>query len=523
MARQWFGVVALVATLVLMNGPAALAQKAVLRVGLSAGDVGTLDPHRSGATQTVAITNAIFNGLVRFRPGSANPADIEPDLATSWETSKDGLTWTFRLRRGVQFHRGYGELTAEDVVYSLKKAADPKRSAFASDYAAIESVEALDRYTVRIRLKERVPSLLGLLANYHGGMILSKKAAEELGDRFALNPVGTGPFAFAEYAPQQYVRLVRHEAYFRGRPQVDEIVYRFMPDVRSRQAAFQAGELDVIEGLREQWWVDEMSRDRTAVVDVIGPGEMRTLHFNMSIKPLDDLRVRQAIAYAINLDELMTFIGKKVTIPAPSPVPPGYLGYTSDLPRYPYSLERARQLLAEAGYPNGLNLGRVVITEYDSLRRPMEVLQEQLRRAGITFDLQVVDHPTFHSLIRQNVSALVLYGAARFPVADIYLSQFYHSSAIVGKPTAVTNFSHYGEVIPGIDGLIEQARAEVDPQRQVQLWQQAQRRIMTDLPAYPLYVLQLVLVRKPYVQLGYQPESSLALFYEFNERTALRR
>lgn len=269
--------------------------------------------------------------------------------------------------------------------------------------------------------------------------------------------------------------------------------------------------------------MDEIGRDRSAVVDVIGPGEMRTLHFNMSIKPLDDLRVRQAIAHAIDVDELMAFIGKKVTIPAPSPVPPGYLGYTADLPRYPHSVETARALLARAGYPSGLRLGRVVITEYDSLRRPMEVLQEQLRRAGITFELQVVDHPTFHSLIRQNVSALVLYGAARFPVADFYLSQFYHFRSIVGKPTAVTNFSHYGEVIPGVDALIEQARTQLDPQEQVRLWQQAQQRIMTDLPAYPLYVLQLVLVRKPYVELGYEPESSLTLFYEFTERTALRR
>lgn len=234
MLRRWAAVILLAVTVALLVGPAGLAQRAVLRVGLSAGDAGTLDPHRSGATQTVAITNAIFNGLVRFRPGSANLADIEPDLATSWETSSDGLTWTFYLRRGVQFHRGYGELTAQDVVYSLQKAADPKRSAFSTDYAALESVEALNDYAVRIRFKERIPSVLGILANYHGGMILSKKAAEELGDRFALNPVGTGPFAFQEYAPQQYVRLVRHDAFFRGRPQVEEIVYRFMPDVRSR-------------------------------------------------------------------------------------------------------------------------------------------------------------------------------------------------------------------------------------------------------------------------------------------------
>lgn len=318
-----------------------------------------------------------------------------------------------------------------------------------------------DRYTVRITLARPVPAVqvLGVLTDYQGGMIVSKKAVEEFGDNFRMNPIGTGPFQLAEYVPRQYVRLVRNEQYFRGVPQIEEIVYRFMPDLRSRELAFRAGKLDVMEGLREQWWVEDIQQMPGIVVDVVGPGEMRTLHYNMSRPPFNDIRVRQAISYLINRDEIVEIIGPSVTVPAYSPVPPGYMAHTDDVERYDYNPEKAKQLLAEAGYPNGLNIGPVIISEVQPLLVPMQIIQEQLARHGVTMDLQVVDHQTFHDRIRQNMSNMVLYGAARFPTPDQYLTQFYHSASTVGKPTAVTNFSHYGSVIQGVDHLIDMAYA----------------------------------------------------------------
>ena len=179
------------AALAAAAGPAA-AQEKVLRVGAQATDIGTLDPHRTSATHEKGPIGWMFGGLVRFPPGSANPEKIEGDLAESWQHSPDGLVWSFRLRKGVQFHRGYGEATSEDVVHSLKRAADPKRSSFSAAYAQIDKVEASGPYAVKITLKSSVPSLLGLLANYHGGMIVSRKADQELGDGFKLKPVGFG-------------------------------------------------------------------------------------------------------------------------------------------------------------------------------------------------------------------------------------------------------------------------------------------------------------------------------------------
>jgi peptide/nickel transport system substrate-binding protein len=148
-----------------------------LRVGLPASDVGTLDPHRATATQDKGTVVWAFSGLVRFPPGSADPALLEPDLAERWEISPDGLTFTFHLRRGAAFHHGFGEVTAEDAAFSLRRAADRQASSFASDYAALAGVEVIDPHTLRVSFKEPVPLALGLFANYHGGNVVSRRAA----------------------------------------------------------------------------------------------------------------------------------------------------------------------------------------------------------------------------------------------------------------------------------------------------------------------------------------------------------
>src|SRR4051794_9934314 len=171
---------AAVAAFVLASASA--VAETTLNVGMSAADVSQLDPYRATTTQDKPLTSWLYNGLVRFRPGSASLETLEPDLAERWESTPDKLTWTFHLRKGVKFHGDYGQLTADDVVFSLKRAADSKTSSFSADYASIESVEALDPSTVRVKLKQAVPFFLGLVTNYHGGNIVSKKAVEKLGD-----------------------------------------------------------------------------------------------------------------------------------------------------------------------------------------------------------------------------------------------------------------------------------------------------------------------------------------------------
>jgi len=502
-------------------------QEKVLTIAFDAADLKTLDPHFAAATMDRAVVDMIFNGLVRYKPGDITV--FEPDLAERWEVSEDGLVWTFHLRQGVMCHP-WGdnpayELTSEDVVYSLQKSADPARSAYAGEYAGM-TFEAVDKYTVQIRLEKPLSEALMLpkVADYAGGFIVCKKAVEDLGDEaFKTHPVGTGPFMFEEYLPGQKVVLVKNEDYFRGAPKLDKVVVRYIPSVSAREAGLDTSELDIIEGPPEQPWVEKMRAKAETVVDIFGPGETAVLHWNMSKEPLDNLKVRRALDYCISRDEVRAAIGEAISAPLCSPVPPVLAGGMTCEEvgplRYDQDIDKAKALLAEAGYPDGFDLGDVVISERAEYLLPMQNIQAQLRRCGIDFNLKVVDHPSMHTLIRQDVNPIVLYVAWR-PNADVFLTRFYHSDSIVvtGKKPD-TNFSH----IDIIDALIEAAREELDPARQASYWKAAQLMILNYNAAYPLYIKQFVYARKPYVDYGYELKSTLALYPQINELTDIKR
>src|SRR3990172_4895467 len=211
-----------------------------LRPRPNAPHVGSLDPHFATTTQDRSLVDMVFNGLIRYKPGDG--AVFEADLATALPTPKaEGgkQVWTFQLRKGEMCHPTDGvpsyELTGEDVLYSLQKAADKNRSAYAADYTGM-TVEAPDAHTVRITLDKALSPVLFFpkVANYSGGLVVCKRAAEKLGAAgMKTRPVGTGPFMFRSYSPQERIQLVANPAYFRGRPQLDGVDFRYMPDISS--------------------------------------------------------------------------------------------------------------------------------------------------------------------------------------------------------------------------------------------------------------------------------------------------
>ncbi len=265
---------------------AAIAAQTELRVGAASADIGNLDPHFASSTSDRTLVAWIYGGLVRFAPGSTDPSSIEGDLAESWEASSDNLVWTFKLHPGVQWQHGYGEVTADDVVFSLQKSADPKRSAFATDYKAIKSVEAVDPHTVRITLANPVPSLLGLLTNYSGGFIISKKAYEERGEGFTRNPVGFGPFQFESVDR-------------RGCEQVSPKDYCGAPRSRGNLCFLNAAagetspsrqEIDVAAGTTDRAGT---ANERCGRQDrYLRSARRQIIHLNRNQKPFDDIRVR---------------------------------------------------------------------------------------------------------------------------------------------------------------------------------------------------------------------------------------
>ena len=496
----------------------AQANKTVLNVGMAAQDIGRLDPNYATTTIDLVLVNWMFNGLVRFKPGSMNPETIEPDLAERWESTPDKLTWTFHLRKNVKFHGDYGTLTADDVVFSLKRAADSKTSSFSGDYASIDTVEAVDPLTVRVKLKQAVPFFLGLVTNYHGGNVVSRKAVEKLGDNFRLNPVGTGPFRFESYKPNESVVFVANKDYFRGAPKIDRIVYHLIPADSARDLAFTSGELDIVYGRQDQKWAERFKKEPGVIVDVLRPAELGLLHLNMTVKPLDDKRVRQAIAHAINRQQIVNFKGDLTADLPVSVVPAGYLGTDAKAPLAAYDVAKAKALLKEAGFPNGITV-KAIQSTLPSMLNTAQILQAQLKLAGIDLQLETVDHQTFHANIRKDLSGAVYYTAARFPVADVPLTQFFHSRSIVGTPTAVVNFSHCAVA----DKEIDAARSEPDLAKQKELWATAQRKILEEVCAVPLFEQLQVWAHKSNIDYGYKLVDAIHLGPQITELTTKKK
>lgn len=505
---------------------AAQAKDQILKYAIKHADLGSLYPHRAYSDQDTLISEMIFNGLLRYEPGNRSVDSIEGDLAEEVPVPKilsDGRQeWVFKLRRGVMFQPYAGkpgyEVTSEDILFSFKKAADPKYASYASDYNGM-TFEAPDKYTFKVIVEKPVSKIIFLpyFSNTYGGQIICKKAFEEKGyDWYKTHPIGTGPFMFKSYTPREKVVLVKHEKYYRGVPRLKQVEVMFMPNLSSRELALQKGEIDVAWGIREQTWIEKMEKFKNVKVCVVGSNEPYILHFNMSMPPIDKLKVRQAIAYALDRDQFIAFKGPSVTTymlsAAPAGVIPGGLTreeVTKAGLLYKHDIKKAKQLLAEAGYPNGFTL-TLHTTTNPAFANTWPLIAAQLKKVGIILKFKPCDHPTWHTMIRKNLNPLVFYGGGRAN-PHLILSQRYHSDAIVvtGKKP-ITNFSHIGAVdadgdgkIDNIDALIYAARVEPDADKQIKLWKEAQIKLLKWVVSYPLYRQKSAFATKPNFEWGH--------------------
>jgi peptide/nickel transport system substrate-binding protein len=501
----------------------------VLKFAVHTSSLGSLDPHMVRGSEDYTYVDVVFNSLIRYVPGDL--ARLEPDIADSIPTFvlRNGRqVWTVHLKKGVFFHPGPATpayaLTADDVIFSLEKMADPDFSSASGEYAGM-TFKKLDDHTLEIILDKPVSPLFFLpkIANHRGGAIVSRKAFQAGGyEGFMAHPVGTGPFMFQRYEPNQVCVFKAHERYFRGTPKLAGVEMYFIPDNDTREAAFRNGDMDLVLGVGEPGWIERMEQVPKSVVDVFGPGYTGLFHFNASIEPLNDIRVREAISLALDRNDFMAASSPKLVSPVMAPMSAAFLpgGMTNEKIitlglNFEKNIEKARKLMAEAGLANGFDM-----TLYGSEKRlfqtAYEILQRSLKEIDIRVNLKIVTHTEYHQIIRKNLNPIVLYFTLR-PNADIYLRGYFHSDGIVmSGRSPYTNFSH----CTSVDCLLETALREMDPKKQIRLWEQAQIKILHEVWVYPLLDIKYCVARKSDLDYGHDLFNTLAGYPQFDERTA---
>jgi peptide/nickel transport system substrate-binding protein len=501
----------------LVQAPDADAQKKVLNIAAKEPD--TLDPHSSTLGQSQAISRFMFRGLTRFaiKDGKVTTSEVEPDLAESWTLSPEGTNWTMKLKKGVQFHKGYGELTAEDVKFSFERQINKAPGTrYGVNLDVIKSIEIVNPHTVQIVLKAFDPIFLLRMVGYQQGYIISKKAFEKLGDGFKWNPVGTGPFYFDRHSPREKIVLKAFDKFVGGRSQIDEVNWFDVPEDATKLIGLEKGTFDLLYPEAVTADFADQVKKMGAIIDRRGPGGQERFYINMTQPPFDDIRVRKAFMHAIDRKAIKeTMYPGGLARLASSCVPPGYFGHVPM--KFPeYNPELARKLLAEAGHPNGFTIKNFFISKSFFYPKVLTLAQEQLKKVGIIVELQVVEHATYHENIRKNLDPFVLYGGTRITDADPWLSLFFESTEIPDPATGNkgTNFAHY----KGMDDLLAAGRVERDVKKRAAIYAETQKRLERDLVCLPLQDVPNQWARNPKrVSAPFDPNyGEFSLHYSYN-------
>jgi peptide/nickel transport system substrate-binding protein len=469
-------------------------------------DPKTLDPARISDIYSLSVSQQLFDGLVQYD----HALTIGPALAEFWRASRDGLTWTFNLRKGVKFHHGR-ELWADDVVYSLTRIIDPKTRSGAAELflnirgarafwegraRTVPGIVALDRHTVQVTLNEMLAPFVAVLAVGHA-KIVPKDVVEAGGDAFGVQPIGTGPFRFLRWQRGKEIALVANADYFDGAPKLARLMYRVFPGDQ-RDAMYD----EFLKGSLEDAPVPARADRRALAADgsylyVKRPMiSVRFYGFNTRTKPLGDRRVRQAIIHAIDREAIVQNVHFGRFTFARGILPPGMLGFNPKLAGYPYDPARARGLLAEAGYPGGRGLPPLAIwssVKRDDIVREHEQVKNSLAAVGIAVDVHyLTDWPAFSKMLEEGKLPVFLYAwYADVPDPDNFLTKLFHSRS-------ARNFFGYANAV--VDDLLTSARTTGDPQRRVELYRRAEQLILDDAPIVPVFHHTYERLFQPYVK-----------------------
>ena len=441
-----------------------------------------LDPRVGIDAQSERLDSLIFDDLL----SRGDDLNVAPGLAESW-TIPDPLTYVFHLHQGVTFHDGR-PLTSRDVKWTFDSLLQGKiHSTKAANYKFVDHIDAPDDFTVIFHLKEPDSPLLWNLSDGAIGIVPYGS-----GDEITLHPIGSGPFKFVSAETDREVIVERNEHYWGEEPKLQRIRFAVVPDETTQALELRKGSGDIAINSLTPDTVVTLARERNLVVEHAPGTRLAYMGFNLRDDILKDVRVRRAIAYALDRQPMIEYLWRGQAEPARSILPTQSWAYNGDVPPYEHDPEKANQLLDEAGYPrtNGVRFHLTMKTSTDASTRLMvAVMQQQLRDVGIALDIRSFEFATFFSDVQHGafqIYSLRWIGGNEDP--DIF-EYVFHSSKI---PPNGANRGYYSN--PKVDDLIDQARREVDLNRRKPIYAEVQKILADDLPYINLWYLDNVLV-----------------------------
>jgi len=451
----------------------------------------TTDPYDANDTLSQAVAKSFYQGLFDFD----KELNITPVLAQSYTVSKDGLAYTVKLRSGIKFQDGT-DFNAQAVKANFDRVTNPdNRLKRYSLYKNIASTEAVDESTVRFTLKEPFSPFISTLA-HPSAVIISPAALAKYGKDIARNPVGTGPFKLVEWKATDYLKVAKWDGYWKkGYPKVDSITWRPVVDNNTRAAMMQTNEAhfaypmppEAVAALRTK-----PSLEVTATPSIV----LRYMSMNVQHKPFDNPKVRQAINYAIDRNALVKVAFNGFAVPADGIVPQGVQYATRQTP-WPYNPGIARELLKQAGYPNGFESTLWSAFNDTTSQKAIQFIQQQLAQVGIKVQVQALESGQRVERVENApdpatapVRMFYVGWSSSTGEADWALRPLLASESF---PPKQFNTAYYKNA--EVDSDIAKALAVTDPAAKARLYADAQQRAWKDAPWAPLVTLKLISVR----------------------------
>ncbi|MEQ8674848.1 MAG: ABC transporter substrate-binding protein [Aggregatilineales bacterium] len=431
-------------------------------------DAASLDPQRQNDAFSTSILSNIFDTLV-YRDVDLN---LTPGLATEW-TLLDDTTWEVTLREGVTFHNGEA-FDADDVKFSLERPLDPDLgSPLASRFTVIEGVDVIDPLTVQIRTTIPYPLLPARLSEW---FILPQEYAEATDlDTLAEQPVGTGAYSFVEWVRDDHLTLTANADYWGGAPSIQTVTFRPIPELSTRVAALQSGEVDIAVNM-PAFQATELDSDEAIDIRSVPSTFFQYVALDGTKNPvLADVRVRQAIQYATNVPEIVEFLFDGNAVQIAVPLAFGTFGLDETIEPYPYDPDRARELLAEAGYPDGITFAMDAPTgRYAQDQEVAEALVGQWAQVGINVELNINAWADQLAKYRDGAalveSHFMGWGTSTFDADDVFFGAF------ANVPTK-NNYEN-----ERITELVLEARTIFDPEQRLALYEEVQQIIYEEVP-----------------------------------------